>query len=178
MSITGEFTQEGKAYRINTPRTPEKWYNLLFNDSYLADISQTLQGKSAFFTDYNQNDYTGGYRHFYLLDRDSKEVFCPCYSPLKTKADSFYCEHHLGHSLIAAEKDGIKTSIRVFVPADGEAEIWTISIENIGISARNLSLFSVIPFENTGPMGGETRYVKEDKFLYKYSFPYYNTYLL
>jgi len=173
MSKLGEFTQGGKAFRINTPKTPERWYNLLFNDSYLADVSQTLQGKSAFFNDYNQNDYTAGYRHFYLLDRDSKEVFCPCYAPLKTEFDSFFCEHHLGFSLINAEKDGLKTSIRVFVPAEGEVEIWTISIENKSSSVKNLSLFSVIPFENSDPMGGEARFLKDEGFLYKYSFPYH-----
>ena len=138
-TLMGKFTHSGKAYRINALETPERWNNPLFNDSYLADVSQTLQGKSMFFNGNKQQDYTAGCRHFYLLDRDTGDVFCPCYVPLKTTSEVFFCEHHLGHSVLIAEKDGIKTTIRVFVPAESKAEVWTLTLENKNDSVKNIS---------------------------------------
>ena len=42
----GNFTSEGKVFRINTPDTPTEWTNYLFNDNYLAEVSQTLKEPS------------------------------------------------------------------------------------------------------------------------------------
>jgi cellobiose phosphorylase/cellobionic acid phosphorylase len=168
-----QFTGSGRAYQINTPKTPRRWYNYLFNNNYLLDVSQTLQGGSGFMNGYNKKDYTGTGRHFYVLDRETKTVFSPLYVPLKSEYDEYACEHHLGHSVVTMKRGGLTARIRTFVPVEGEMEFWTVTIKNESGGSKKLSLFSAIPFENSGPMGGECRYLKDDKFLYKYSFPYH-----
>jgi cellobiose phosphorylase/cellobionic acid phosphorylase len=172
----GQFIHNGSAYRIHTPKTPQRWYNYLFNDTYLLDVSQTLQGKSGFMNGYNKIDYTTGGRYFYVLDRETKAVFSPLYTPLKSAYDAYSCEHHLGHSAVTMRHGGLTTKVRAFVPVQGTLELWTVTVTNTGEQAKSLSLFSAIPFENSGPMGGECRYLHDDKFLYKYSFPYHVRY--
>lgn len=160
----GDFTEEGRIFRINTPSTPSEWTNYLFNDNYVAEISQTLKGKSAFVDDYSRHDFTDGYRNFYVsVGNDSFS--------LNNIPEDYFCEHGLGETRIHMEKGGISADISVFVPTKARCEVWRVKLTNNSESAKEVNLFSVIPFEQNGPMGGCSRYT--DGFIYKYSFPYH-----
>lgn len=172
----GKFINEGKGYVVNTPYTPTSWKNILFNDSYYMELSQTMQGNSYFLTNYNSTVNTKAYRHFYILLRDSGEVITPLNTPFKTSLDSFSCEYGLGFSEVKCEYKNVNVSARAFVPVEGEREIWTISITNNSDTEQEFSLFSAFPYENSGPMGGECRFMKNEEILYKYSFPYHVLY--
>ena len=169
----GRFTNDGKTFEINTPYTPTRWYNYIFNDEYIVNVSQTMQGSGSMVTDYVQKKITAQARHFYLLDKDSKEVFTPLHTPSNLSYDGFSCEHGLDHSEVRMKFGDLATTIRVFVPEHGQREIWTVSITNMGTVLRNVSLFSVIQFEGGGVMGGESKYLTSEEVLYKYSFPYH-----
>jgi len=169
----GKFISDGKIYRIDTPKTPTRWYNYLFNDKYILNVSQTLQGAGSFIENDSTNEHTGNHRHFYWLDRASGDIFCPCYQPLKSYGESFECNHGLGHSGIRALYKGIDTKIRVFVPTDSMNEIWTITVTNRTNQTKDLSFFSAFPLRGGGTMGGECRFIHDKQILYKYAFPYH-----
>ena len=44
-------------YIIETPKTPRNWTNKLFNDSYLLELSGTMQGDSRTFMNYEVTDF-------------------------------------------------------------------------------------------------------------------------
>ena len=49
----GVFTADG-AYKISSPDTPTVWGNKLFNDEYVLDVTQRLEGKSFIVKNYVQ----------------------------------------------------------------------------------------------------------------------------
>lgn len=120
---------------------------------------------------YHQTQYTNKERYFYVLNHSTNKVFCPTTQPYRTEPDSYICEHGLYYTKLTSEKDGLSFSAKIFVPTNKPCEIWEITIHNLTDSPADISVFSAVPFENDGPMGGECRY--EDNYIYKYSFPYH-----
>ena len=171
----GHFEGNGKHYVINTPRTPARWFNYLFNDTYYMEVSQTGQGNSVAFQPKNRT-YTRGFRYFYIRDQESEEVWCPVYQPLKTESDTYECIHSLGSTEIRSRSRDIETSVHVFVPVEGQQEIWTVTITNQGSKPRQLSLFSAFALENGGVMGSKCQFDEESQILSSFSFPYHVTY--
>lgn len=171
----GYYKGNGKDYVITTPRTPARWFNYLFNNSYYMEVSQTGQGDSVAFRPKNRT-YTRGFRYFYVRDQDSEEVWCPLYQPLKTEPEAYECIHSLGSTEIRSKYQGIETSVQVFVPAKGQQEIWTVTLTNKDSKPRQLSLFSVFALENGGVMGSKCQFDKESQILSSFSFPYHVTY--
>jgi cellobiose phosphorylase len=169
----GTFKDGGKQYVIPTSKTPANWYNYLFNDSYYMEVSQTGQGKSiAFHPGYRQ--FNGqGYRHFYLLDHETGECWCPAVQPLGSQAEGYTCTHSLGWSEIRSVHHGISTVIRVFVPRDGMREIWSVTVSNKSAVKRSLSLYSAYSIENGGVMGSICQFDEAAQALTSFSFPYH-----
>lgn len=166
-----EFQNNGRILAINTPNTPTEWTNYLFNDTYLTEVSQTLQGSSSMIDEYKRTVYTKGQRYFYVRNHNTGEIFCPTTQPYPSQPDHYLCEHGLHYTKLTAKQYGITFSAKIFVPKTAPCEIWEISLTNCTGKAAEISVFSAVPFENNGPMGGECRY--EDGFIYKYSFPYH-----
>lgn len=175
MNPYGHFEDDGKRYVITTPRTPARWFNYLFNDTYYMEVGETGQGSSVAFNPRHRT-YTRGFRYFYVLDQDSGEVWCPGYQPLRTELGSYTCTHALGYTEIRSVYKDIEASIHVFVPVDGQQEVWTATLVNGGGSPRRLSLFSVFALENGGVMGSKCAYDEKTGILSSFSFPYHVTY--
>lgn len=169
--MIGKYKENGKIFAVEVPKPPRDWENKLFNDKYFLDLTQTMQGPSSTFENYALTEWCRKQRHFYVQDRETKDVFCPIYAPLKSKLDYFESEYALGYQKVNAMYKGLKTTIRAFVPNEGLKEIWTITIENTTSVAKTLSLFSAYSFEDKSYMGSRCHYDEEGKYLYKYSFP-------
>ena len=165
------FTGGGSVLEIYTPDTPSEWTNYLFNDSYQTEVSQTLQGYSSMVDSYRKTEFTKGKRYFYVLNHNTGKCFCPTSQPYYCEPDGYVCEHGLYYTKLTAKKDDITFSAKIFVPKSKPCEIWELTLTNNSARAADISVFSAVPFENNGPMGGECRY--EDGFIYKYSFPYH-----
>lgn len=172
----GRFTDSGKYYEIKTPITPGAWNNHLFNDTYYLEISQTLQGEGCLVKEYNRTPCMSGYRYFYLLDRESKEVWNPNYVPLAKNPDYYSCRHGICSTELISAQQGIETMIRVMVPAEGCRELWSVSLKNLSEYPRNITLYSIFGFYDHGVMGGECTYDAESKVIFKYAFPYHTLY--
>ena len=168
MQALGTFAEEGKAYVVHTPHTPTAWNNILFNDTYYMEVSQRMQGKSFFLEGYHANTYTTGARYFYLrrADGTASRLFAG-------EGEAYSCTYRLGTSTAKERIGQVEAAAQVLVPVQGEYEIWQFTLTNKGESSAEVSLFSAVPFSNSGPMGGECRYIEAEGYLYKYSFPYH-----
>jgi cellobiose phosphorylase len=171
----GAFENRGERYVITTPRTPAKWFNYLFNDTYYMEVGETGQGHSVAFKPKHRT-YTRGFRYFYLLDQDTGDIWCPGYQPLKTETDSYTCTHAMGYTEIRSVYKETEVSIHVFVPAEGQQEVWTVTLTNRSARPRRLSLFSAFALENGGVMGSRCSYDEDTQILSSFSFPYHVTY--
>lgn len=168
----GFFSREGSEYIINTPKTPDKWFNYLFNDTYYMEVSQTGQGKSMCLTP-SAREYTRGYRYFYIHDRQDNSCWNPNYVPLKTDLDVFECVHSINRTEFRAEYKGIECSLRAFVPENGTYEIWTYKIRNRAQVRKDLSVYSVFSFENGATMGSKCEFHEESEILTSFTYPYH-----
>lgn len=168
----GRFANGGTQYVITTPRTPDKWFNYLFNDQYYMEITQTGQGDSTCLP-HAVRKITRGYRFFYVYDRETKDCWNPGYRPLKVMPDTYECIHALGWTQIKSSYKGVEACMRAFVPREGLREIWTVNIKNSTDQTKELSLFSVFSFENTGMMGGKCTYDSQNGILSNFEFPYH-----
>jgi cellobiose phosphorylase len=171
----GYFRNQGREYVITTPRTPARWFNYLFNDTYYMEVSQTGQGDSISFHPHNRT-ISRGFRYFYLKDQETGEAWSPLYQPLKTEPEAYECIHSLGSTEIRSVSQEIASSIHVFVPRAGQQEIWTVTLTNTGVKPRSLSLFTAFSLENGGVMGSKCQFDQESQILSSYSFPYHVTY--
>lgn len=169
--MIGQFKENGRKYVVTTPKTPRRWTNRLFNDKYVLELDQTMQGSSKTFINFNTTEPIKKERHFYIRDIKNKDVFCPLYTPLKSSLDSFEAEYGLAEQKVTSEYKGIKTLIRAFVPREGFKEIWTVTVKNNSDNEKELSLFSVFSFEDLSFMGSHAEYDAENNYIYKYAFP-------
>lgn len=168
----GKFINHGAQYVVETPKTPNKWFNYLFNDEYYLEVTQTGQGDSRCLVP-EIRTCTKGYRYFYIYNRNSKEYWSSAYRPLKTELGSFECIHSLGWTEIKSNYKGIKASIKVFVPREGTQEVWTFKFENGTDEAQELSAFSAFSLEFGDTMGSKCKFNEENGILNSFTFPYH-----
>lgn len=158
-------------YCVNTPLTPRHWYNKLFNNTYVLEINQMMQGSSKSFIDYKTTQHIGNQRHFYIKNNDTREIFCPLYTPLNTKADEYKSEYSLGYQSVKSTYKGIEYSITAFVPTEGTKEIWKVKITNNTEETARLSLFSAFSFGESSWMGSSGEFDKKNRCICKYTYP-------
>ena len=151
----GNFSKDGLSFSVTTPRTPSAWTNYLYNDNFMSSIDQLLQGDPKSATNYAQTTFTKGDRTFYVRDRKSGEAW-RVNSPKNT--ENFSCDHYLNKTVLNYEQNGIKASIRIFVPVSDILEYWTVTLTNNSAEARSLSFFSSVGFPDESPMGGTCVY--------------------
>ena len=51
-------------YILTTPKTPRHWTDRLFNDEYVVELYQVMQGGSVTFNNYNTKEFIKKQRHF------------------------------------------------------------------------------------------------------------------
>jgi cellobiose phosphorylase/cellobionic acid phosphorylase len=171
----GKFTEDGSRYLITTPKTPNRWFNYLFNDSYYMEVSQTAQGNSQCLEN-GSRSFTRGYRYFYLYNHNTEECWSPNYKPLKTKLDDYQCTHALAWTEIKSEYKNVESTIKVFVPTQGIQEVWIQKVKNNSEIIQELSVYSVFSFENGEPMGSKCSLDEESQILWSFTFPYHVLY--
>lgn len=147
----GYFDDANREYVITSPRTPYPWINYLGTQGFFSLISNTAGGYS-FYKDarlrritryrYNNVPVDMGGRYFYIKDGDT--VWNPGWSPVKTELDSYECRHGMGYTIITGSKNGVKASVKFFVPQDFNGEIQKVTITNESKEKKSLKLFSFL----------------------------------
>ncbi|MEI8206072.1 MAG: hypothetical protein WCG03_04270 [Kiritimatiellales bacterium] len=170
-----QFKNGGKQIEIYTPDTIADWKNYLFNDDYYMEVNQAGQGSSQVIKPLRR-PASGSYRYFFLKDMDTSNAWSATVRPLPERPDKYRCVHHLTHSEFFSLNNGIRTAVCVFVPKTGCREIWSVRVKNETDKAKNLSLFSVVPFSDGGLMNANGWYDEKAETTFSYFFPYHTTY--
>ena len=147
-SSFGHFQNEGREFVVTEANTPRGLINYLWNRALISGVSQHGGGDGVYKSRALQYiDRRGrnlmvrdGHRYFYLRDHDSGHIWSPGWHPVQADLDSFECAHGLGYSIITSERDGIESQLRVFVPHQEPAEVWTIALSNKRPAAANLGV--------------------------------------
>lgn len=168
----GRYLPNSHAYEINTPDTPATWFNYLFNDSYYTRVSQTGQGMSWLREPLIQ-PYTRAFRYIYVQDLDSGAVWCPSALPLRHPDATYRCVHDLAHTTFESVCGGIESTLRVFVPATGQREVWSATLNNPGTTTRALAVYAVFSFDSVAHMGQICQYDPSHHLITRYAFPHH-----
>ncbi len=147
----GYFDDKNKEYVITNPLTPNPWINYLGTNGYYGLISNT-GGGYTFYNDaklrrvtryrYNNVPTDFGGRYYYIKDGDS--VWNPGYLPMKTKLDNYECRHGLGYSTITGSKNGLKASVKYFIPEDEHVELHVLTLKNDSDQIKNINVFGMV----------------------------------
>lgn len=147
------FSDKGKCCTVLTHEPPRHWYNYLWNENgYCAQISQMGHGRS--YTMSEKSDMcainSDSARYLYLRDDESGECWNVGKGPLGHEVENFRCEHGISDTVISSACHKIKSSWRLFVPADGHHEVWTLTLTNMDNAPRSVSVFSAVAFSLEG----------------------------
>lgn len=161
----GYFSKDGFEFVVTSPATPRAFDNFLWNETVYSNVHQTGVGCM----DYQIGETEGiqlltgvgrvcdydvfGRDHLmsrliYLRDNDTGEYWNVNWEPVCKPFDSYECVHGLGYTIISSETCGIRARLRIFIPTGNDPlEIWTLTLEDIGGNARNLSLYVYTQFQ-------------------------------
>ncbi|MDA3875357.1 MAG: hypothetical protein PF795_15530 [Kiritimatiellae bacterium] len=121
----GHFDDDTHEFVITTPQTPRPWENRMWNEVCNVQISnhgtgitytRDNRGKFVIFNFHNPN------RFVYILDRDTGEMWCPCWYPAGTDLDAYEVRHGLKYTQFKAVKDEVEVTWQVTVHHKDPAE--------------------------------------------------------
>jgi cellobiose phosphorylase len=139
----GHFSDDGREYVITRVPTPRPWENYLSNASYGLRVDAVGSGYSRLpVAPGNRITLAEPGQVFYVRDRESPSYWSLTWMPVGGDHDRYQCRHGLGYSIFEMARDGIHSSLRVFVPLQDQVEIWTATLRNAGDRPRRLALFS------------------------------------
>lgn len=164
----GHFEDDGTRYVISTAKTPTPWRNQLLNREYYLETSQRLCGASFAVENYRRYPVLAEEKYFYVKCGGQVHHLC-C-----GKGLTFCCEHHLYKTVVREEFSGFSSTVTVFVPAEGQREIWNIEIENRSGDQSDYEVFACFEFGNIVYQSLACKY-KNGCFC-KTSFPYFFKY--
>lgn len=161
MATFGQFSPDGKSYLYHDTQTPRPQMNYIWNARLLSGINHfgggvgAYGGRAAAYIDPQGRGrctlIRDGSRYFYVQDAGSGEYFNPGWFPSRNPVEGYCCKHSLGYSEISSTSlGGIYAHLRVFVPEEDPAEIWTVTLRNDGATPRKINLFSFADLDLTG----------------------------
>ncbi|MBQ0124793.1 MAG: hypothetical protein KBS59_00530 [Clostridiales bacterium] len=176
----GYFEEGGKKYVITESETPRHWYNYYFNDDYVSFSSQVGFGE-GFAQDNLGNRIPVLSNRNVFLSENSK-AWSACALPQKYGYTDYSCTHSRGYSEISLTYNGIRSTYRIYVPNTKTLEYWSVSVENLGDTPRDLSVIAYARTEIDGtyrPQGynlATGNYVKDKNTVFaKWYMPFYSS---
>lgn len=144
----GCFSGDGTEYVITEPDLMRPWLNFMANGKYQICVSQTLGGLSLYNQDLRINNYYGKFdtpgKYVFVRDDETGRYWSANWVPFFRRLRHFRCTHGMNYSTLETQTEGIRTSIRVFLPLDEACEVWTVTVENRSKRKRRLSLYPYV----------------------------------
>ena len=176
----GNFTEDGRIYRITDPETPRPLMNYLWNSKFLAAVNHfgggtgAYGGRAAYYIDpENRGRATlirNGNRYFYIKDCENGTLWNPGWYPTKHALDAYFCDHAPGSTSIYGQCDGIVATAEVFVPEEETCEVWTVTLQNRTDTSKTVELYSFTEFS----LEGYSRYSEYDSYVQAFYDPTYH----
>lgn len=137
-------------FELHQAQLYRPWYNYICNAEYGIKISHLGDAYSTTMAQpriaVSNYDFFHPSKGRFLFVRDGSSVWSPSYWPCKTELDSYACRHESGATQFTGELNGIKTTLSIFVPETGTAELWHVSAENTGTAAKTFELYPEMEF--------------------------------
>ncbi len=144
----GHFTDDGREYVIENPRTPKPWCNVISNGDYSMMVSQTGGGYS-WRGNAGQNRITRAFqdlikdnwgKYVYIRDVDSGKLWSAAWKPIEAEYDSYNVRQGIGYTIFEQIAHGIKSEMCVFIAPDAPVEYISLKLTNLGADTRKLDI--------------------------------------
>lgn len=145
----GHFENDGERFVITEPETPRHWYNYYFNDEYISFSSQVGFGEGFAQDDMGNRIPVLSNRNVFLSENG--KAWSICGLPMHYGYTDYACAHENGASHISLKNNGIRSTLRVFVPNSGKMEFWSVTAENETNEPRELSVIAYARTEIDDP---------------------------
>lgn len=145
----GHYEKNGRRFVITEPETPRHWYNYFFNDDYVSFTSQVGFGEGFAQDDMGNRIPVLSNRNVFLSENG--KAWSVCGLPMKYGYTDFTCAHENGFSEISLTFNGVRSTLRIFVPNEGTYELWSVTAENMTDRERKLSLIAYARTEMDDP---------------------------
>jgi len=150
----GFFDQKQREYVITNPMTPEPWINYLDGNNKLNMFISNGAGGTAWYdqphtgrlTRYRLNGLPMDGPGFYLYIKDGEDIWNPSFFPTMNKTDSWECRHGMSYTKFDASKNGVKASVKYFIPLNDEIILWDVNLHNESDSSKELKLYPYIDY--------------------------------
>lgn len=154
----GYFQNNGLEFVVTEKNTPRALVNYSWNKKFISGVSQHGGGDGVYkerclqYIDKRGRNLMikNGHRYFYINDIENGNVWSPGWHPVQEKLDEFKCIHGLGYSIVESTKNGIETSMRMFVPEKEACEIWTISLKNTNSNTKKIKFYTFVDWQLQG----------------------------
>ncbi|HEY3417552.1 MAG TPA: hypothetical protein VGM23_11770, partial [Armatimonadota bacterium] len=173
-AVTG-FTEDGQRYILRDLHLLERADADLWNDHMFLQIDH--RGRcEGWFTQPNISPYGGNLRSFYVRDDESGTFWSAPYEPVQAEPESFEFNIGIGDLQWRVVNDGIAVQLRLVVPRDEFAELWTVTVTNESDRPRTISLYPYFPVESLAPMSRKAGFEKALNGMVYQGVPYYVRY--
>lgn len=152
-NVTGYFNEYNDEYTLTTPKTRSIYKTCLMNNKgYAFALNQFGMGETLCKFDFTEknNIVQDGNRTIYFRDDETNDVWCVAGYPYRSEIDDFKCTHKQSCSVISSVHNGIKVSIRFFIPKDKRCDIQSVTIENLTDEERCISIIPVVQLDLSG----------------------------
>lgn len=142
----GHFERGGREFVVTARKTPRHWHNYLYNDEYVAFVSQVGFGEGLAQDALGRRIPLVKDRMLYVVNRETGAWSSANGLPMREEYDAYECRHGLGYTTLTSVKNGVRTETTFFVPEEGRREMWRVRVVNESRAPASLSL---IPFADS-----------------------------
>lgn len=159
---------------ITDPSVSKGWWNYLFNDDAQLRVSPFGQGMS-----WSRHPrilpWGRGQRDLWIRFADGT-AWCPSGWPVRDATAEWRCQHAPHFTCITGRKNGLEVSWRVFIPCEGQREVWTVSLRNLTADPMELAFTQVLYLPESGFMGSRSYWDSGRQLLLRHDFPHHAAY--
>jgi cellobiose phosphorylase/cellobionic acid phosphorylase len=159
---------------IEDPVVGNDWWNYLFNDDAQLKVSPFGQGMS-WSRHPRIQPWGRGQRGLWIRFEDGT-VWCPSGWPVRDPEAEWHCIHSPFATRIVGKRRGLEVEWRVFIPVQGQREIWTVRLRNTGREAVSFSMTHALYLPASGYMGSRSFWDPERGMLLRHDFPHHAAY--
>ncbi|MFW5685217.1 MAG: GH36-type glycosyl hydrolase domain-containing protein, partial [Spirochaetota bacterium] len=153
----GHFDDERREYVITTPKTPVKWINYVGSLRFGGFVDHTgggvickgdpaLNRITKYIPQMPASDFKAETMYLRLSEPEGYRVFSPYYVPTLDPYDRYECRVGLQYSTFLSEFYGIRTEIRVFVPAGGDRVLRDVVVTNLRETPVEIDAIPVVEY--------------------------------
>ncbi len=166
------FTPDGTRYVVRDAHLMDRADAYLWNDQMFMQMDH--RGRcQAWYMQPNLTSYAGAFRCFYVRDEETGEFWSVPFDPVQAEPEEFEFSIGRGDLQWRVVKHGVEVTLRVVIPRDDAAELWTASVRNLSGRPRKLSFYSYFPVESATAMAWEARFDSALGGMNYHAFPYY-----